>query len=256
MTTKFEQFNNLHRGFFVLPNVWNAKSASVFQQKDFPAIATSSSAVAESLGYEDGEQMPFNSYLFIIRRIIAATQLLLSVDLEMGYGLTAEDIYTNILSLIDLGVVGINLEDSAIHQGTRFLDAPTTLAQKLETIKNRLVKDKLDLFINVRCDTYLLDVKDKQNETKERVKIYENSGADGIFLPCIREEQDIASAVNATRLPLNVMYVPGLPDNDTLQALGVKRVSMGTFAFNKAYETLSFTPPSHRPSTPKTWPPC
>jgi 2-methylisocitrate lyase-like PEP mutase family enzyme len=214
----------------------------LFQEKDFPAIATSSAAVAESLGYQDGEQMPFNSYLFIIRRIVAATKLPLSVDLEMGYGLTADDIYTNILSLIDLGVVGINLEDSAIHQGTRFLGMPKTFAHTLETIKNRLTADNLHLFINVRCDTYLLDVKDKRKETKERVSTYENSGADGIFLPCIREEQDIAAAVNATRLPLNVMYVPGLPDLETLQNLGVKRVSMGPSAFNKVYEKLILLP--------------
>ena len=242
MSTKFEQFKNLHHqpSLFVLPNVWNVKSALLFQEKDFPAIATSSAAVAESLGYEDGEQMPFNKYLFIIQRIAAATQLPLSVDLEMGYGPTAEAIYVNILSLIDLGVVGINLEDSAIHQGARFLDTPKTFAHTLETIKNRLTADNLDLFINVRCDAYLLDVKDKEKETKQRLKTYENSGADCIFLPCIREEQDIAAAVSATRLPLNVMYVPNLPDLDTLQDLGVKRVSMGPFAFNKVYENLSF----------------
>lgn len=242
MTTKFEQFKNLHHGprLFVLPNVWNAKSAMLFQEKDFPAIATSSSAVAESLGYQDGQQMPFNSYLFIIKRIAAATKKLpLSVDLEMGYGLTADDIYTNILSLLDLGVVGINLEDSLIHEGTRFLGPSKTFAHNLETIRNRLTADNLDLFINVRCDTYLLDVKDKEKETKQRVNIYENSGASGIFLPCIREENDIAQAVQSTRLPVNVMYVPGLPDLETLQALGVKRVSMGPFAFNKVYENLS-----------------
>jgi 2-methylisocitrate lyase-like PEP mutase family enzyme len=241
MTTKFEQFKDLHHGprLFVLPNAWNAKSALTFQEKDFPAIATSSSAVAESLGYQDGQQMPFNSYLFIIKRIVAATQLPLSVDLEMGYGLTADDIYVNILSLLDLGVVGINIEDSVIHEGTRFLGASKTFAHNLETIKNRLTADNLDLFINVRCDTYLLDVKDKAKETKQRVSIYENSGANGIFLPCIREENDIQAAAQATRLPLNVMYVPGLPDLETLQALGVKRVSMGPFAFNKVYENLS-----------------
>jgi len=241
MTTKFEQFHKLHHEprLFVLPNVWNAKSARLFQEKDFPALATSSAAVAESLGYQDGEQMPFSSYLFIIRRIVAATQLPLSVDLEMGYGPTADAIYTNILSLVDLGVVGINLEDSAIHQGTRFLDTAKTFAHTLETIKNRLAADNIDLFINVRCDTYLLDVKDKEKETEQRIKLYENSGADGIFLPCIREEQDIASAVDTTRLPLNVMYIPGLPDLEVLGALGVKRVSMGPYAFNKVYENFS-----------------
>src|SRR5579863_8597126 len=130
MTAKFEQFENLHHtaSIFVLPNVWNAKSALFFQQKDFPAIATSSAAVAESLGYEDGEQMPFNTYLFVIKRILATIQIPLSVDLEMGYAACAEDIYTNILELINLGVVGINLEDSIITHGTRSLQNAQTFA--------------------------------------------------------------------------------------------------------------------------------
>src|ERR1700761_2370323 len=140
MNTKFEQFNDLHHtsSIFVLPNVWNAKSALFFQEKDFPAIATSSAAVAESLGYEDGEQMPFNTYLFVIKRILAATQIPLSVDLEMGYASNADDIYTNILELINLGVVGINLEDSIIQQGTRILKKAQTFADTLVTIRNRL----------------------------------------------------------------------------------------------------------------------
>jgi 2-methylisocitrate lyase-like PEP mutase family enzyme len=239
--TKFEQFTDLHYGseLFKIPNAWNAKSAQIFEEQNYKAIATSSAAVAASLGYEDGEQMPFNSYLFIIRRIVKATQLPVSIDLEMGYGSNADDIYTNILSLLDLGVVGINLEDSAIHQGTRFLDQAKTFAKKLETIKNRLASDNLNLFINVRCDTYLLDVKNKNEETKERIKLYENSGASGIFLPCIREENDIAAAVKATSLPLNVMQVPGLPDEKTLENLGVKRFSMGPAAFYKVYDSLA-----------------
>ena len=205
MNTKFEQFNDLHHtsNIFVLPNVWNAKSALFFQDKDFPAIATSSAAVAESLGYEDGEQMPFNTYLFVIKRILAATNLPLSVDLEMGYASCVEDIYTNILELINLGVVGINLEDSIIEHGTRTLKNAQTFAHTLATIKSRLQADKLDLFINVRCDTYLLDVENKAEETAARARLYEESGANGLFLPCISKPEDIAAATKATKLCTN-----------------------------------------------------
>lgn len=241
MTTKFKQFKDLHHasGLFVLPNVWNAKSALLFKEKKFPAIATSSAAVADSLGYQDGEQMPFNAYQFVIKRILATVDLPLSVDLEMGYALSPDDIYTNILGLINLGVVGINIEDSTLDRGERTLKLAKTFATTLETIKNRLIADGLDLFINVRVDTYILDVRNKEKETGERLKLYENSGADGIFLPCIANQKDIEAAVNATRLPLNVMAVPGLPNLDILEQLGVKRVSMGPFLFNKVYESAA-----------------
>jgi len=241
MTSKFAQFYKLHhsQGIFVLPNAWNAKSAQLFQEKGFPAIATSSAAVASSLGYDDGEQMPFDTYVFVIKRILDVTSIPLTVDIEMGYGLTPDDIYTNIQTLISLGVVGINIEDSSIEHGKRTLQNATIFAQTLKTIRQRLTADDLQLFINVRCDTYLLDVKNKDNETKERVKLYEESGADGIFLPCISNEDDIREAVKATKLPVNVMVIPGLPDLDTLEQLGVKRVSMGPFLYNKVYETAA-----------------
>src|SRR5262245_29802375 len=61
MSSQFKKFKALHQAdnLFVLPNVWNAKSAVVFQEKQFQAVGTSSAAVASSLGYEDGEQMQF-----------------------------------------------------------------------------------------------------------------------------------------------------------------------------------------------------
>jgi 2-methylisocitrate lyase-like PEP mutase family enzyme len=64
------------------------------------------------------------------------------------------------------------------------------------------------------------------------------SGADGIFLPCISAEDDIAIAVSNTALPLNVMCIPGLPDFDALSKPGVKRASMGPFLFNKVYDNI------------------
>jgi len=238
MSSKFQQFKDLHKSgqLFVLPNVWDAKSAQVFQGKKFPAIATSSSAVANALGYEDGEGMPFSDYLFVIRRILAAVDIPLSVDLEMGYGATDEAIYANIRELIDLGVVGINIEDSTIHGAERTLKDAARFARTIGSIRNKLSADGLDLFINIRCDTFILNVADKLEETRRRLKIYDTSGADGIFLPCISAEEDIAAVVRNTRLPLNVMAIPGLPRLDRLQQLGVRRVSMGPFLFNKIYD--------------------
>ena len=112
-------------------------------------------------------------------------------------------------------------------------------AKTIEKIKNKLTAKGINLFVNIRCDTYILNVKNKQQETLNRLKLYETTGADGIFLPCICEEKDIAEAVSNTKLPLNVMCIPGLPDFNTLNKLGVKRVSMGPFMFNKLYSNIT-----------------
>ncbi|WP_276501322.1 isocitrate lyase/PEP mutase family protein [Terrimonas pollutisoli] len=238
MTSNFEVFKALHHdeNLFILPNAWDAKSASVFQENKFPAIATSSAAVAASLGYADGENMPFTEYLFVVKRILATVKVPLTVDMEMGYGKTKEEIMENLKKLVALGVAGINIEDSTIHNSERTLKDANEFAKTIEYLRSKLQSEKLALFINLRCDTYLLDVKDKQKETTKRLKIYESTGADGIFLPCISNEDDIAKAVDNTKLPVNVMCIPGLPGFDKLNKLGVKRVSMGPFLFNSVYK--------------------
>ena len=240
MSSNFQKFKQLHQQNYllVLPNAWNAKSASIFEEKQFPAVATSSAAVAESLGYRDGEGMPFMDYLFIINRIVSAIRVPLTVDIEMGYGKTNAEVYTNILKLVELGVAGINIEDSIINQSKRTLKDTKTFGSTIEYIKNRLEAEQLKLFINIRCDTYLLNIEKKREETIKRLKVYETTGADGIFLPCISNENDIAEAVNNTKLPVSVMCIPGLPGFAALNKLGVKRVSMGPFMFNKIYDNI------------------
>ena len=42
----------------ILPNAWDAATAKVVEEAGFPAVATTSSGVAEALGFEDGEQTP------------------------------------------------------------------------------------------------------------------------------------------------------------------------------------------------------
>jgi 2-methylisocitrate lyase-like PEP mutase family enzyme len=240
MPSQFEKFKALHQGdqLFVLPNVWDARSAIIFEEKKFPAVGTSSAAVANSLGYEDGEQMSFSEYLFVINRILSSVKIPLTVDIETGYGKSNEEIYGNIERLIEIGVAGINIEDSVIDKSERSLREPAVFAKTLELIKKKLGDKQSNLFINVRCDTYILNVRDKHQKTVERLKLYTEAGADGIFLPCISNEEDIAEAVSATPLPLNVMVIPGLPEMEKLNELGIKRVSMGPFMFQKVYQSI------------------
>ena len=239
--TKFEQFRTLHQAkeLFILPNAWDSKSAILMEEAGFSAVGTSSSAVANALGYIDGENMAFNEYLFVIKRILASVKIPVTVDLEMGYGKTNEDILKNLLVLTGLGVAGINVEDSFVEGSKRSLKNAEQFAKMITYLKEGLASHNATLFINIRCDTYILGVNNKHEETVKRLQLYETTGADGIFLPCISNENDITAAVNSTRLPVSVMCIPGLPDFDTLNKLGVKRASMGPFLFNKIYNSIS-----------------
>ena len=200
----------------------------------FQAIGTSSSAIASILGYKDGEEMEFSELKYFIKRIALNTSLPLSVDLESGYGRNPKKIANNIKRLAKLGVVGINIEDSIVNKKRILLNADS-FAKTLTEIKHLLEKENLDVFINVRTDTFILLKENILEETKKRIQLYEKAGANGIFVPCIETENDIKTVVNSTNLPINVMSMPNLPIFETLAKLGVKRISMGNFLFEKMY---------------------
>jgi 2-methylisocitrate lyase-like PEP mutase family enzyme len=243
MATEFEAFKNLHytKTPFLLGNVWDVRSAKTLEKLGYQALGTSSAAVAATLGYADGQNMPFEEYLFIVERIKKSTNLPFSVDIEFGYGETVEAIVNNIIKLQGLGVIGINIEDSLVVEGKRVLEDAAVFQQKLANITQRLEEKSLSMFINVRCDAFLLNLPNTLEEAISRVKLYENTGVDGIFLPCITSVSDINAVISITRLPLNVMAMPNLPDFQTLQEVGVKRVSVGNFVHDYVFRQMEQT---------------
>ncbi len=240
MKNQFELFNDLHHQPkpLLIGNVWNAQSARVFEKQKIKAIATSSSAVAETLGYADGEQMSFEEYLFVIRLIRKSVDLPLSVDLEWGYGKDAAEITENIKQLSEAGVVGINIEDSIIQNGKRSLVDANAFAKKLGEINQYLTSLGVKMFINVRCDTFLLNVPNPVEESMTRMMAYQQTGVHGLFFPCITNLTDIKALVQKTKLPISVMCMPGLPDFIQLHDAGVKRISMGNFLNQSVYQQL------------------
>lgn len=62
-------------GLLVLPNAWDAASARAVAKAGFPAVATSSGAVARSLGYKDGEDMPADEAFAAVARIAGAVDV-------------------------------------------------------------------------------------------------------------------------------------------------------------------------------------
>jgi 2-methylisocitrate lyase-like PEP mutase family enzyme len=233
-------FKELHQGEspLLLGNVWNVQSAKVLEKAGYKALATSSSAVAMSLGYEDGEQMSFDEYFYIIKRIKSSISIPLSVDLEGGYGSTYEIIVSNIIKLLGIGVVGINIEDSCIVDGKRELLNNDVFYEKLSNILSELKERRSEIFINVRTDPFLLGIENALEETLKRVVLFEKLNVDGIFIPGMTKEEDIKTITGATVLPINVMALPDLPDFETLRALGVRRITSGAFLNRHIYHEL------------------
>lgn len=233
--TGFQEFKQLHEqnSLLQIGNVWDVNSALLFEKLGYRAIGTSSAAIAESLGYEDGEEMSFHELLSVVKLIKERTSLPLTVDLEAGYSRNPDNILKNIISLNKLGVVGINLEDSVVEDGSRKIVDAEEFGTTIQFIKNAFSKGGINIFLNVRTDSFLMGLDDPLSATVTRSMIYERSGADGIFVPCVTAESHIKKIVDSTSIPVNVMAMPDLPAFSTLQRLGVKRVSMGPFFYKK-----------------------
>ncbi|MEL6252370.1 MAG: isocitrate lyase/phosphoenolpyruvate mutase family protein [Bacteroidota bacterium] len=227
-------FNELHKHNhpLLICNVWDASSAKAAEAAGFQAIGTSSGAIASMLGYEDGEEIDFKEVLYLVERILKSVKLPLSVDLEAGYSRNPAQIADHIEQLSKLGVVGVNLEDSLVN-GKRTLLEAKEFASILADVSALLGKNKIYTFINVRTDPFLLGHPEALSESTKRASLYEEAGADGLFVPCIVKETDIRALIGATKLPVNVMCMPGLANFSDLKLWGVKRISMGNFAFNK-----------------------
>jgi 2-methylisocitrate lyase-like PEP mutase family enzyme len=232
----FETFKQLHQNStpFLLGNIWDVNSAKIFEVNGYKAIGVSSQALANSFGYEDGENLPFNTLVGVAKRVVELARIPFSVDMEGGYSRAIGGIIENIEKLHDVGVAGINLEDTTAGKTRQF--QPIEAFQKvLSAVADHISRNNLKLFVNVRTDGFLLGMPTALTETLTRIKSYENAGVDGIFVPCITERDDIKAVVNATHLPINVMCMPNLPGFEELGSLGVKRISMGPFLFNKVY---------------------
>jgi len=233
-------FRKLHEQVSALQicNVWDAASAKVAKQLGYQAIGTSSAAIASMLGYDDGEEMTFDELFFIVERIAKAIDLPLTVDIESGYSEDPLVTAHYIKRLAELGVVGINIEDSSVKD-ERILTDANHFVGFLSAVTYQLKKDSVSVFINVRTDTFLLLTENKVLETCHRAALYQSAGADGLFVPGIVAECDIRDVVAQVELPLNVMCMPDLADFTTLSDIGVKRISMGNFLFEQCQQQLS-----------------
>src|SRR3954447_17842142 len=212
---KYETFLRLHHHCqpLVMGNCWNAHSAKLLENNSYKALGTSSAAIANSLGFDDGENISFDELFFVVERIVRSVKVPVSVDIETGYSENVNQVISNIGRLYYAGVVGINIEDS--QQGK--LNQVNAFSEKLNVIKKHLEKQNMKMFVNARTDSFLLRLPNPVENALERIKVYQNAGVDGIFVPFVSEEDAIRKILAATSLPVNVLYSPQLPSYETLR---------------------------------------
>jgi len=213
-------------------NVWDAITTRVVAAVEGTrAIATSSHAIAVCLGYQDGENIPLELHLDMIRRIIAATELPVTADLEGGYG----DAPETVRRAIALGVVGANIEDQ--------LKPVAEAARQVEQIMRVAEQEGVDFVLNARTDAYHLgrqrDRETNMRDALERCRAYLDAGAPAVFVPAILDDEEVQRLVaECGPQRLTLIGIPGLPSLARLEELGVARVSYGPISQNVALTAL------------------
>ncbi|WP_410641828.1 isocitrate lyase/phosphoenolpyruvate mutase family protein [Amycolatopsis sp. lyj-346] len=204
----------------VLPNVWDADTAKLVEAAGFPAIATSSVAVAAALGFADGEQAPADEMLAAAARIAKAVGVPVTVDAESGYGLSGAELAGR---LLDAGAVGCNFEDTDHAAGDvrPVGEQAARIAALREAAGDGLV-------INARVDSFRgVDPKGALEAGVARAKAYLEAGADCVYPIHLRTPELIAEFVRATGGAVNTAAWPGSPGLEGLAGLGVARISLG-----------------------------
>lgn len=222
-TERATTFHALHDDLLVLPNCWDAASARIIQEAGAPALATSSAAVAWSLGTQDGNVLDRGLMLDHLRRIVAATDVPVSCDIEGGFGDSAADLAETTRLVIGAGAVGVNLEDAT----DRALRPVDEAAERVRVVREAADKAGVDLYLNARTDGYLLGAADF-DDTIARAAAYLEAGASGIFVPGVTDLEIVARLTGAIDAPVNILTGPAAPPIAQLKEAGVRRVSAGS----------------------------
>jgi 2-methylisocitrate lyase-like PEP mutase family enzyme len=235
MTNRAARFRALHTAAdpLVLVNAWDPASARIVAASGAPAIATTSAGVAWTLGAPDGDTLPRDRALEHLARIVHAVpdDLPVTADIESGFGATPADVAETIRGVIAAGAIGVNLEDTARDGGPALRDIAGQQA-RLEAARAAADDAGVELYINARVDTYF---QGRPEETLARAEAYLAAGASGIFVPGVADADTIGALAKAIPAPLNVLAQPGTPPVAELAALGVARVSLGSWIAQAAY---------------------
>lgn len=229
-----EGFRALHRPGMplVLVNAWDAGSARAVAAAGARAIATSSWAVAASMGLPDGEALAFGDLVRVAERVARSVELPLSVDFEAGYGDSVAEVAGNARRLRDAGAIGCNLEDR-LGDGVRAIDGQ---AGRIAAVA------AAGLFVNARTDLFLQERPETHASLLEqaigRAHAWRAAGAGSLFVPGLLEPGLVRSLCAASPLPVNIMLLDVEAPLAPFAAAGAARVSYGPAPYLAAMRAL------------------
>ncbi|HXO09462.1 MAG TPA: isocitrate lyase/phosphoenolpyruvate mutase family protein [Solirubrobacteraceae bacterium] len=226
-----ERFLALHRPGqpLLMPNPWDVGSARLLASLGFEALATTSSGFAATLGRLDGS-VTRDEALAHGAEIAAATDVPVSADLENGFVDTPEGVAATATAAVAAGLSGFSIEDFGGNGEGSIYDLGLA-AERVAAAAEVAHRGPAHVVLTARSEN-LIRGRDDLEDTIERLRAYQDAGADVLFAPGLKSTEQIQAVIAAVDRPVSVLVLPGVPTIAELAALGVSRVSVGgAFAF-------------------------
>ena len=230
------EFAKLHTGpgAFLLPNPWDKGSASLLEYLGFQALATTSAGYAFSAGSCDGS-VAREAMIEHLAQIAASTALPVNADLENGYGRSPEEVFKTYRMADEAGVAGASIEDASGIPEAPIFALPLAL-DRLRAAVEAIRSSVSPMILTARCENHLHGIGDL-SDTISRLQAYQEAGADVLYAPGLTRLEDIATVVRNLDRPVNVLASANMKKSE-LEALGVKRISVGSALSRAAYGAL------------------
>ena len=222
MTTSIDRFRALHTdGIFVMPNPYDVGSARLLAALGFPALASTSSGLAATLGRLD-MTVGRDEVLVHVGSLAAATDLPLNVDSERCYADDLPGVTETVELLAEAGAAGCSIEDW--NPETNSIDPLDIAVARVGAAAAGAAHS--GLVLTARCENHLHGITDL-DDTISRLRAYVAAGAEVVYAPGLVDLDQIAAVVDAVGVPVNVLILPGGPSVAQLGEAGARRISTG-----------------------------
>lgn len=225
-TDKCRTFRRLHEsGCFVIPNPWDVGSARALAQLGFPALATTSSGFAWTLGRADN-RVSLDEALAHIRSIADGVDVPVNADFEGGFAIDPAAVAANVAAATATGVAGLSIEDSTGNTSDPLFEFSLAV-ERIRAARRAIDDSGRGVLLTARSEGFIVGRPDLA-ETVRRLTAYAAAGADCLYAPGLRTKEEIAAVISAVApKPVNVLVGSDFTTVAELAAAGVRRISVG-----------------------------
>lgn len=232
-TGRRDRFRALHaEGLFVMPNPWDPGSARLLASVGFPALATTSSGHAASLGRPD-YGVSRDEMLRLVAAIAGSVSVPVNVDSERCFADDPTGVAETVELIARAGAAGCSIEDFDPARGA--LDPLEIAVDRVAAAAGAAARH--GLVLTARAENHLHGV-DDLDDTIARLCAYRDAGAEVVYAPGLVSPDHIRRVVEAVRVPVNVLALRDGPPIAELVTLGVRRVSTGGALARVAYGAM------------------